>query len=178
MLGVLNFLTSLRSEKIGMKQLLQKFWAWYERNLTLNIAIVALLFTWQLIHLYWLTTDIVILRIFGTSLFNPTGIVKLLIIIADYAEIPAILSASLLYVSLIRKELNVFKNALMLFFINSQWLHIFWITDEIIIKEFSSGVPILPIWLAWIAISVDYFELPVIYDTLKKFFTSILPKKL
>jgi len=160
-----------------MKQLFQKFWAWYERNLTLNVAIVALLFTWQLVHLYWLTTDVVTVRLFGVSFFNPTGIAELLIIIADYAEIPAILSASLLYVILIRKKLNVLTNALMLFFVNSQWLHIFWITDEFIIKEFSGGTSILPIWLAWIAIGVDYLELPVIYDTLKKFFTSVLPKR-
>jgi hypothetical protein len=31
----------------------------------------------------------------------------------------------------------------------------------------------LPIWLAWIAIGIDYLELPVIYDTLRKFLVSI-----
>ena len=31
----------------------------------------------------------------------------------------------------------------------------------------------LPVWLAWVAILIDYLELPVIYDTLRKFFLSV-----
>ncbi|MCP6720062.1 MAG: hypothetical protein KJI72_01900 [Patescibacteria group bacterium] len=160
-----------------MKIIIQKFWAWYERNLTLNIAIVALLFTWQLVHLYWLTTDVVTVRLFGVSFFNPTGVIEFLIIIADYVEIPAIIGASLLYISLLRKGFSI-KSIAMLVFVNSQWLHIFWITDEFIIGQFAGGSPILPLWLAWVAIGVDYLELPVIYDTLKRFFTSISPKRI
>jgi hypothetical protein len=36
----------------------------------------------------------------------------------------------------------------------------------------------LPIWLAWIAILIDYLELPVIYDTLKKFYQSLRKERL
>lgn len=31
----------------------------------------------------------------------------------------------------------------------------------------------LPVWLAWIAIFIDYLELPVIYDTIKEFIKAL-----
>ena len=51
----------------------------------------------------------------------------------------------------------------------------FWITDEFVIEHFTkhTGPSILPVWLSWVAISIDYLELPVIFDTLKKFFQSL-----
>lgn len=62
-----------------------------------------------------------------------------------------------------------------LFFINSQWLHIYWITDEFVLEHITRhvGPSILPVWLAWVAILIDYLELPVIVDTLRKFFASL-----
>lgn len=45
----------------------QKFWEWYERTLPAQVTIVAILFVWQLTHLYWLTTDVVFPRLFGVS---------------------------------------------------------------------------------------------------------------
>ena len=152
-----------------MKNLLRKFFAWYGKNLELNNAVVAFLFVWQLAHLFWLTSDVVFLRLHGESFLNPSKIFEILLIIADYAEIPAILSASLLYVNLVRKGESKLKSSLMLLFVQSQWLHIFWITDEFVINEFQNAT-VLPASLAWLAIFIDYLELPVIYDTLKRFF--------
>lgn len=46
----------------------KKFWKWYERHTTLNVGIASLLFTLQLVHLYWLTTDVVIVKLTEKSL--------------------------------------------------------------------------------------------------------------
>ena len=61
------------------------------------------------------------------------------------------------------------KTWLYLLLLNSQWIHLFWITDEVVLENFTGEalVPI-PFWLAWIAISIDYLELPVMYDTITK----------
>lgn len=149
-----------------------KILGWYEKHYTLNVGIAAFLFVWQLIHLYWLTVHVVFLRIFGVSFFNLTGIWQYLIIVVDYTEIPALIIASFVYVHGLTKKFS-WKNILFLFLLNSQWLHLFWITDEFVVKQFNSTVTTLPIWLAWVAILIDYLELPVIYDTIKKFFVSL-----
>lgn len=153
---------------------LNRFWAWYERRYTVNIGIASLLFALQLIHLYWLTSHVVFLRWFGTSLFNLSGAWEFIIVLVDYAEIPAILGISLIYLNILRKRFH-WKSILFLIFLNSQWLHIFWITDEFVIEKFTGAGAgtILPIWLAWAAILIDYLELPVIYDTLKRFFRTL-----
>ncbi len=146
-----------------------QFWKWYEKHLTLNIGIAAFLFTLQLIHLYWLSADVVATKLFGQSFFELTGVWKWLILVVDYTEIPALITTSFVYINEYRNKKN-FKSILYLFFLNSQWLHIFWITDEFVVDQFSgnSTATQLPAWLAWIAIGIDYLELPVIYDTIKK----------
>lgn len=150
--------------------LLQKFWAWYEKHYTLNVAIAAGLFVLQIIHLYWLTTDVVFLRLFGESFFSPSTFYRYLIIVVDYTEIPALLSTTVLYANELRKQFR-FKPALFIFLINSQWLHLFWITDEFVVHQLVEGRTdtVLPLWLAWVAIFIDYLELPVIVDTIAKF---------
>lgn len=150
-------------------QLINNFLDWYKRNLKLNHAIVAVLFGWQLLHLFWLTTHVLADRVLGYSLFNPNDFYQFLLVIADYFEIPALLSGTLLYFYSL-KEGSVKKNITYIILINSQWLHLFWLTDEYVIEFFKSGSDaILPVWLAFIAILIDYLELPVIYDTIKKF---------
>ena len=154
-----------------MKGIWQSFWNWYERHYALNVGISAFLFMLQLAHLYWLTTDVVAARLFGSSFFNPGPIFETFILIVDYTEIPAIITTSLVYINGLRKQLNA-KDALYLLFLNSQWLHIFWITDEFVVERIGGGsIAAVPVWLAWVAIGIDYLELPVIYDTIKKFFT-------
>ena len=152
-----------------MRGVLRAFFEWYERHYTLNIAIAALLFVLQLVHLYWLTADVVAQRLVDESYFSPTGVFYYAILIIDYTEIPALLSVSLVYINELRKGWS-WKSFLFLLFLNSQWLHIFWITDEFVVNEFSgeAAASSLPAWLAWTAILIDYLELPVIYDTLKR----------
>lgn len=137
----------------------------------------AFLFIWQLIHLYWLTVHVVFLNLFNISLLHLEEIWEFLIVIVDYTEIPALISTSFVYIFGLTKKFS-WKNILFLIFVNSQWLHLFWITDEFVIEQFTgSSTQILPIWLAWLAIFIDYLELPVIYDTTKKFFGSLGRKK-
>jgi hypothetical protein len=158
-----------------MKSALDKFWKLYEEHHALNIAIAAFLFSLQLVHLYWLTAHVVALRLLGQSFFNLRGAWELLILIVDYTEIPALLATSLLYINEFRKDKDL-KNLLFLAFLNSQWLHIFWITDEFVVDYFSGSgsATILPFWLTWVAIGIDYLELPVIADTLLKAFRIVL----
>jgi hypothetical protein len=150
-----------------------RFFAWYERNYALNVGIAALLFVLQLVHLYWLTTDVVVARLTGESWFSPSGPLRFFILVVDYTEIPALFSVSLIYINELRKAWN-WRSVLFLIFLNSQWLHIFWITDEFVVQELSGMAGIaIPAALAWVAIGIDYLELPVIFDTLKKFAAAV-----
>ena len=87
--------------------------------------------------------------------------------LVDYGEIPAILSVSLVYINELRTRFS-FIGATYLLFLNSQWLHIFWITDEFVVTAFNEAGTVLPLWLAWVGISIDYLEVPVMFDTGKK----------
>ncbi len=157
--------------QLFMQKIFKKFWKFYEKNLLLSYGIAAFLFTLQLVHLYWLTTSVVFERLFGQGFFELSGIWYLIILFVDYTEIPAIILTSLVYINELRKGRNL-KALLFLIFLNSQWLHIFWITDEFVVDQLlgTETVSSLPPWLAWIAILIDYLELPVIADTIKKFF--------
>ena len=146
--------------------MLFKFWRWYKENLHFNRTLVAILFGWQLLHLFWLTTHVVAGRILGYPLFSPDDVYQYLLILADYAEIPALISGTLLYLHF-SKERSSKKNIIFLVLINSQWLHLFWITDEFVVERFRDGDTSFPVWLAWVAILIDYLELPVIFDTIK-----------
>lgn len=152
---------------------INKFWSQYEKRYRLYAGLTAALFLLQLVHLYWLTTHVVTFRLFDKSLFDPSRFWELVIIFVDYTEIPAIIATSLLYIHSLRNRWNK-KDLMLLILINSQWLHLFWITDEIIADQLIHQIPVsLPFWLAWIAIIIDYLELPVMYDTIRKFFRSL-----
>jgi len=145
------------------------FWSWYERHYTLNLGLTTALFALQVVHLFWLGTHVIAGRLLGYSLFNPGQVFEYLIIVVDYTEIPALITTSLLYIYELREKFN-WKAVFFLLFLNSQWLHLFWITDEFVVNQFA-GRPdtILPAWLAWVAILIDYLEVPVIIDTFIKF---------
>jgi hypothetical protein len=146
----------------------RKFWRWYERHLTFATASAAALFALQLVHLYWLTTDVVLLRLIGRSFFDPGPMWQTLILVVDYFEIPAIITTSLVYVNDVRKG-EVRKGFTYLLLLNSQWLHLFWITDEFVVHQLFGVGPVgLPSVLAWVAIGIDYLELPVIFDTVRR----------
>lgn len=155
--------------------LFDKFWRWYEKHLAFYTALAAGLFALQLIHLYWLTTHVVIDRLFGFDLFSPLPFWQLIIIMVDYTEIPALLTTSLVYINILRKSGFKLKEVLYIIFLNVQFLHIFWITDEFVLEAFTGfgGHTIFPAWLAWIAIAIDYLELPVIFETVKKALLSL-----
>lgn len=154
------------------------FWNWYKKNLFANQIIVALLFSWQLLHLYWLTTHVLSDKILGYSLFNPTEFYQFLLVVADYFEIPALIGGTLLYAHSL-KEGGVNRSLIFIVLINSQWLHLFWITDEFVINQFRDHHELItPIWLAWAAIFIDYLELPVIYDTIKRVLKKIINPEL
>lgn len=157
-----------------MKSWIKQFFDWYERYYIVNVGIAAGLFVLQLIHLYWLSADVVAARLVGESYFELEGLWKTLILVVDYTEIPALITTSLLYLYSYRKKRD-FRSILYLIFLNSQWLHIFWITDEFVVEQLigTGGGTVLPAWLAWLAIAIDYLELPVIYDTIKKLFQAL-----
>jgi len=145
------------------------FWAWYERHYTLNVSIAAALFVLQLLHLYWLGTDVIAQRALGQSFWDPSDGVEWALFVVDYTEIPVLVSVSLVYLNELRRGFSP-KPLLFLLFLNTQWLHIFWITDEFVVNKFSGdpAASSLPAGLAWVAILIDYLELPVIYDTLRR----------
>jgi hypothetical protein len=146
------------------------FWAWYERNYRLNVCVASVLFLLQLVHLYWLGAEPISVRLVDESFFSPSGLLQYLIVFVDYTEIPALIAVSLLYVNELRRGFS-WGPLLFLLLLNSQWLHIFWITDEYVSSELAgdaAGTSSMPAWLAWVAILIDYLELPVIYDTLKR----------
>ena len=89
-----------------MSKVLSRFWAWYHRHYTVNLTIATGLFTFQLIHLYWLTTHVVFLRLFGESSFTPPPFWEFLIILVDYTEIPALISTTLLYLYILQREFS------------------------------------------------------------------------
>ncbi|MEA2417949.1 MAG: hypothetical protein QOE60_155 [Thermoleophilaceae bacterium] len=155
------------------------FWAWYERNYVLNVALASVLFLLQIAHLTWLGADPIASRLTDHALFSLHGLLQYLIWFADYSEIPALVIVSLVYVNELRRGFS-WKALLFLVFLNSQWLHIFWITDEYVAAELGGGGggPALPGWLAWVAILIDYLELPVIFDTLKRLALAIRERRL
>lgn len=148
--------------------MLDTFWAWYERTYVLNVGLALGLFLLQIVHLVWLFVEVVWTYAMGTPLFTFEGVAKTLIILVDYTEIPALLSVSLIYLNELRKRWSS-KDALLLLLLNSQWLHLFWITDEFVVTTFNNAGTVLPLWLAWVAILIDYAEVPVMIDIITKF---------
>jgi len=149
-----------------MRTLLRQFFEWYERHYLLNITVAAGLFVLQLAHLYWLTADVVAQRLVGRSYADLEGIFRYLILIVDYTEIPALISVSLVYINELRKRFH-WESALYLLFLNSQWLHIFWITDEFVVAEFTGAghAASLPRWPASFATLIDSLAPPVMAAT-------------
>ena len=143
------------------------FFDWYNRNYKLTLRLTAVLFLLQIIHLIWLTSNVVVFRLFGVSFFPHW--LDGLVAIVDYTEIPALISVSLVYVNEIFIGRANTKTWLYLFLLNTQWLHLFWITDEVVVANFTGQAAVaIPLWLAWIGISIDYLEIPVMWDTIKK----------
>jgi hypothetical protein len=145
-----------------------KFWAWYQKHYRLNLIITTFLFLLQIFHLYWLFTDVVLFKLTGNSYFLLAPVWGQLSIFFDYSEVPALITTTILYVHYLRQKFS-YKSLIYLLFLNIQWLHILWITDEYVVEQFTdSSIFVWANVLAWIAILIDYLELPVIWDTLKE----------
>jgi hypothetical protein len=143
------------------------FWDWYQKHFKANISLASFLFLLQLFHLYWLLSDVVLVKLTGQSFFLFSEWWGRFSIFFDYTEIPALVTTSLVYIYSLRKRFST-KSLTYLVFLNVQWLHILWITDEFVVEHFYGHEFI--IWssfLAWFAILIDFLELPVIYDTVK-----------
>ncbi len=156
-----------------------KFWIWYEKKYHIIAPLTAILFLLQLVHLYWMTTNVVFFRLFGHSFWDPSAFWNTVIALVDYTEIPAIISTSILYIHQYQtgEKAKRWRNILFLCLINSQWIHLFWITDEVIHEQLTGAVAIaLPAWLSWLAISIDYLEIPVMIDSAKKAVKSLRNK--
>ncbi|HYX56575.1 MAG TPA: hypothetical protein VE818_10495 [Nitrososphaeraceae archaeon] len=148
-------------------QKIVNFWYRYEN---LNLKITFILISLQLLHLYWLTTDVVLQRIYGESfLIFPKALLPVFVVI-DYIEIPALISGMTFYsLSIYKHQKNSWKNSLFLAMLAVQVVHIFWITDEIVYDAFfETRLVAFPLYIAWIAILIDYLELPVMADLFYK----------
>lgn len=150
----------------SLTQKLEIFWHKYE-NLNLRIAFV--LISLQIVHLYWLTADVVVKRITldQDPGLSQTGLLFLFFIVIDYIEIPGLVAGLTYYaMTVYRAKKRRLRNALFLALLAVQGFHIFWITDEVVYATFfgpSSAVQ-LPYLAAWAAILVDYLEVPVMGD--------------
>lgn len=151
-----------------MNKIFDNFWKWYEKHYTLNLAFASFLFFWQVVHLTWLFTHVIWLRLFGFQLLHFNDFWETAIILVDYTEIPAIISVGFIYINEVRKKFIV-KDFVLLCFLLSQVFHIFWITDEYVTETLVGQLFVgIPTGLAWAAILVDYLELPVMYETFRR----------
>ena len=156
---------------------MNRFWDWYNRHYTLNITVAAGLFALQVVHLTWLTFDPLWLNLFGESLFELDTPWSWPLVLVDYTEIPVLVSVSLVYLNELRNGFR-WRPFLFLAFLNSQWLHIFWITDEFVVSTSEGAAVGLPTWLAYLAIGIDYLEIPVIVDTLGRMLAALRERRL
>ncbi len=148
------------------------FWAWYERHYALSVGISLGLFLLQILHLVWLSGAVVWFKLFGAPLFAFGDTFNLMVAVVDYTEIPALIGISLIYINELRGGFK-FESAFYLFLLNTQWLHLFWITDEVVVETLTAhthSLVVFPAALAWVAILIDYAEVPVMFDTIRKFF--------
>lgn len=148
-------------------QKIVNFWYRYEN---LNLKITFILISLQLLHLYWLTTDVVLQRIYAESFLLFPKVLLPVFVVIDYIEIPALVSGITFYsLSVYKHQKNSWKNSLFLALLAVQVVHIFWITDEIVYDAFfETRLVEFPLYVAWIAILIDYLELPVMADLFYK----------
>src|SRR4029079_15758808 len=160
-------LTLIMRPRVNVKaDLIQKYNNLYHRYENLNLKITFFLISLQIIHLYWQTTAVVFQKIFVSSVFIVPKAFLPICVVIDYIEIPALLSAIIFYSYLIRsKRSTAKKNYLFLGMLAVQVVHIFWITDDVVYNSlFNYSFIEIPYVLSWIAILIDYLELPVMVD--------------
>jgi hypothetical protein len=150
-----------------LRKIWESFFAWYERHLALNVALTAGLFAFQIVHLLWLSHDIALHRLFGVLPWFSDGLPLIILSLVDYTEVPALILTSIYYIRNLRQG-GSFKDWLYLFFLNTQWIHMFWITDEVVFHALHIGDSQWNPFLAAFAIAIDYLELPVMAETINE----------
>lgn len=142
----------------------------YEGYEGLGLKFTFFIISLQIIHLYWLTTTVVIKRLFAENFFAFPQVPTLLFVFIDYIEIPALFTGMVFYALQIHgRGGKVWKNWLFLSLLAVQVFHIFWITDDVVYRTLFNTVAIqIPALVAWVAIFVDYLELPVMADLFAK----------
>lgn len=151
-----------------LRHVARRFWAWYQRHYLATLILTTAAFLLQIFHLYWLASEVILERLTGHSYFVFPEAGMIVYVLADYLEIPALVSASLLYVYELRRGLRL-RGLVYLLLLNTQWIHMAWITDDVVVRTL--GQTSLFSWnaaVAWVAILIDYLEVPVIVDTLRK----------
>jgi hypothetical protein len=150
-------------------QKILNFWTRYEN---LNLKITFILISLQILHLYWLTADVVLQRLLGHGYLGLPRELLPLFIIVDYVEIPALVSGITFYLFSISKGgTDSRKNVIFLVLLGIQLVHIFWITDEIVYESLlGNDLVKIPVYLTWVAILIDYLEIPVMIDLFYKVF--------
>lgn len=152
-----------------VKESIDAFWRWYDRHYVVNVGVTAGLFLLQAVHLVWLFGDAIVPRLFGGArLFALSGVWQWLMVVVDYTEIPALLSVSLVYIRELKRAFS-WRNVWYLAALQIQLVHLFWITDEFIIGTHAFRI----VTLAWIAILIDYLEVPVMIATVRTFFRAL-----
>ncbi len=144
------------------------FWQWYRRHYLATLVITTAVFVLQLFHLYWLFTDVILKRITGQSyfLFPPQGL--FIYVLIDYLEIPTHLSAMVLYFYEFRQGVRA-RSLFFFLLLQLHWVHLVWITDDVVVRDLTQHSLIA--WgsiAAWIAIAIDYLEVPIIVDRLRR----------
>jgi hypothetical protein len=152
----------------SLRDLSGRFWSWYRRHYVATLVVTTALFLLQLFHLYWLFTDVVLKRLTGRSYFAfPAGGLVLYVLI-DYLEIPTHLSAMVMYFYEFRRGIRL-KSLLFFVLLQLHWVHLLWITDDVVVNTFTAHT--LLTWggfAAWVAIGIDYIEVPIIVDRLRQ----------
>ena len=151
-----------------MRFFVNHFVSWYDRHYKVAITLTTAFFLLQVAHLVWLTLDVVAFKLTGVSIVHPEGTLHMLFVFIDYIEIPSLVSVIATYAHGVAKKGLTAKDIIYFIFINIQWFHIFWITDEFVTSSFNGAGTVLPAWLAWVAIGIDYLEIPIMYDLVKK----------
>ena len=150
--------------------MIQRWWRvltdWLDRHYLAALVVTTAAFLLQVFHLYWLFAAVIMAKLTGESWFAFPEDLNFIYIVADYVEVPALISTTVLYLNTFRRE-RTLKSVLYVVLLNTQWLHLFWITDTFVVQSFSdSGVLSWNAWVAWVAILIDYLELPVILEML------------
>ena len=164
------------SHGVGQLISLRKVLSFWEKYQSLNLKIAFFLMSLQVLHLYWLTADVVLKMIAGDSYFGLPSTLLPLFVLVDYIVIPALISGITFYsFNLMRKtktNRDLAVNTIFLSLLATQIIHIFWITDEVVYESFfGSDLLTFPIYLAWVAILIDYLEIPVMIDLFRRLFT-------